>query len=89
MVKYKSVCFVAGERAILGRGEVMGRDVGEARVGAYMGSSEEGQLQQGPGTAILQCKQEGCTRPEQLISSLVQVVKVFTVAWHKVIVLPV
>lgn len=55
----------------------------------YVGSSEKRELQQGPSTAILQCQQEGGPRPEQLRAGLLQVIEVFTVARHKIIVSPV
>lgn len=54
-----------------------------------MGSSEKRELQQGTSTAVLQRQQKGCPWPKQLRARFLQIVKVFTVAWHKVIIPPV
>lgn len=61
----------------------------EAQGAAYMGGSEERELQQGPSTAVLQRQQEGCPRPKQLGAGLAQVTEVLTEARHKVILSPV
>ena len=55
---------------------------------AHVGSSEERQLQQGTGTAILQRQQQGCPWPKQLRARLLQITEVFAVVGHKVIILP-
>lgn len=55
----------------------------------YMGGFEKRESEQGTSTAILQCQQEGCPWPKQLGARLVQVIKVFAIAWHKVIIPPV
>lgn len=60
----------------------------EARWEAYVGSFEKRELQQGPSTAVLQRQQEGCPWPKQLGAGLLQIIKLLTVAWHKVIIPP-
>lgn len=55
---------------------------------AHVGSFEEREPQQGPGTAVLQRQQEGRPWPKQLGARLLQIVKVVAVAGHKVIILP-
>ena len=71
-----------------GRESLRGEVPEEGTQEAYMGSSEERQLQQGPGTAILQGQQKGCPWPKQLGARLLQITEVLTVAGHKVIVPP-
>lgn len=68
----------------------MGRGPGQKRgLEAYVGSFEKWELQQATGTAILQRQQESCPWPKQLGARFLQIMKVFTVARHKIIIPPV
>ena len=71
-----------------GRESLRGEVPGEGTQEAYVGSSEERQLQQGTSTAILQRQQKGCPWPKQLGARFLQITEVFAVAGHKVIIPP-